>query len=163
MRVRPKPRRLGIFLFSLGLAIAPCLNALAQRVAIDGLDDMSLGVWRGFGDLEREEAHCVRTAPQGRYSVRLTGSGPGGAFVLNDSVLTLPYKVFYSDGAGFTQVEPGVVLSGLEGAGNTPEYRRCLNGATLPQRVSIRIAEQDLASARSGHYSGILSILIIPD
>lgn len=136
----------------------------AAQVQISGLSDLQLGVWSGSGDLEGVVNHCVLGAHGGRYAIEATGAGSGGAFVLLNGPGALPFHVDYSDdGGGWSQMSPGVPLTGQRGAPNQNQFERCLAGQKSPQRVRVRVLAQDLGTAVAGSYDGSLTLLVTPE
>jgi hypothetical protein len=149
------------------LALAWVLTSAPQaaaQVQISGLSDLALGVWSGSGDLEGIVDHCVRGPRGGRYAIEATGIGSGGAFVLLNGPGSLPFQVDYSDdGGGWSQMSPGVPLTGQSGAPNENQFERCLAGQSAPQRVRVRVLAQDLGTALAGGYDGSLTLLVTPE
>jgi hypothetical protein len=136
----------------------------AAQVQISGLSDLPLGVWSGSGDLEGIVDHCVRGPQGGRYAIQATGVGSGGTFVLLSGPGSLPFQVDYSDdGGGWSQMSPGVPLTGQRGAPNQNQFERCLAGQTSPQRVRVRVLAQDMGAAVAGSYDGSLTLLVTPE
>ena len=136
----------------------------AAQVQISGLSDLRLGVWSGSGDLEGAVDHCVRGPRGGRYAIEATGIGSGGAFVLLNGPGSLPFQVDYSDdGGGWSQMSPGVPLTGQRGAPNENQFERCLAGQTSPQRVRVRVLAPDMGTAAAGSYDGSLTLLVTPE
>jgi hypothetical protein len=144
-----------------GLMFAP---EVAAQVQISGLSDLQLGTWSGSGDLEGVGDHCVLGPRGGRYAILATGVGSGGAFVLLNGPGSLPFQVDYSDdGGGWSQMSPGVPLTGQRGAPNENQFERCLAGQRSPQRVRVRVLAQDLGAAVAGSYDGSLTLLVTPE
>ncbi len=154
-------RRLVPWILCSGVMIyAPALSA---QVLISGLSDLQFGSWSGVGDLEGSVDHCVLARRGGRYAVTATGVGSGGAFVVENGPGTLPFQVEYDDGSGWSQLDPGVQLTGQRGAPNVVQFLRCLIGRRPPERVRVRFSVQDLAAAVAGSYGGSLTLLITPE
>lgn len=146
---------------AMALVVAP---EAAAQVQISGLSDLPLGVWSGAGDLEGIVDHCVRGPQGGRYAIEATGVGSGGGFVLLNGPGSLPFQVDYSDdGGGWSQMSPGVPLTGQRGAPNENQFERCLAGQRSPQRVRVRVLAQDLGAAVAGSYDGSLTLLVTPE
>jgi hypothetical protein len=143
------------------LIIAP---EVAAQVQISGLSDLQLGVWSGSGDLEGVDDHCVRGPRGGRYAIQAAGIGSGGAFVLLNGAGSLPFRLDYSDdGGAWSQMSPGVPLTGQRGAPNENQFNRCLAGQTSPQRLRVRVLAQDIGAAAAGSYDGSLTLLVTPE
>ena len=116
--------------WAMALTLAP---EAAAQVQISGLSDLQLGVWSGSGDLEGVVDHCVRGPRGGRYAIAGDRLGSGGAFVLLSGPGSLPFQVDYSDdGGGWSQMSPGVPLTGQRGAPNQNQFERCLAGQRSP-------------------------------
>ena len=147
-------------LWSVVMAYAPAVTA---QVQIGGLSDLDFGSWSGFGDLEGVVDHCVLGPRGGRFAVEATGVGAGGAFVVENGPGSLPYQVDYDDGGGWSQMDPGVPLTGQTGAPNQIQFQRCLEGRRPPERVRVRILAQDLGAAVAGSYGGSLTLLVTPE
>jgi hypothetical protein len=147
----------------LGALVTTYAPALSAQALITGLSDLALGRWNGGSDLQGEVDHCVYARPGGRFSVAATGVGSAGAFVLQNGPGTLPFRVDYNDGSGWSQLNPGVPLSGQRGEPNLVQLTRCLLGQRPPERVRVRILAQDLAAAPAGSYDGSLTLLITPE
>jgi hypothetical protein len=147
-------------LWSVVMAHAPAISA---QVQISGLSDLHLGSWSGGGDLEGVVDHCVLGLRGGHFAIEATGAGSGGAFVLESGPGSLPFQVAYDDGDGWSQMDPGVPLTGLAGAPNQNQFQRCLEGRRPPERVRVRILAQDLGAAVAGSYGGSLTLLVTPE
>ena len=106
----------------LASAVAGHAPALSAQVLISGLSDLQLGSWSGFGDLEGSDEHCVFARPGGRFAIAASGTGSGGAFVLQNGPGTLPFRVDYDDGSGWSQLDPGVPLAGQRGEPNLVQF-----------------------------------------
>ena len=154
-------RRLVPWLAS-SLVIAHATAGSAQ-VWISGLSDLNFGSWSGIGDLEGEVEHCVLGPRGGRFAIETTGDGPSGAFVLDGGPASLPFQVDYDDGSGWSQMDPGVPLTGQRGSANQNQFDRCLSGSRPPERIRVRILAQDLAGAVAGSYGGTLTLLVTPE
>ena len=144
-----------------GLIFAP---EVAAQVQISGLSDLQLGTWSGSGDLEGVGDHCVLGPRGGRYAIEATGVGSAGGFapVVMSASLVLPYD-YSDDGGGWSQMSPGVPLTGQRGAPNENQFERCLAGQRSPQRVRVRVLAQDLGTAVAGSYDGSLTLLVTPE
>ena len=133
------------------------------QVQIGSLDDISLGTWRGGGNLEDEDAHCVLGGkPNGVFRLTASGSGGGGAFELANGNETLPYEVYYNDGGGYVQVDANVPEGGLQGVRRNKDFDDCRQLGTGREIVRVRITETDLGRAVAGRYSGVLTLEVEP-
>jgi hypothetical protein len=145
------------------IAVLAAPSARAQQVIINGLDDIDLGTWPGFGSMVATMDHCLGigngTSDRGRLTI--TGSGAGGAFALSGGVGTtpLPFTVDYNPrSAGWRAVTAGVALTNLRGTRAT----NCLAGAQGSQ-LRVTIAESDITAARAATYSGVLTLVVAPE
>jgi hypothetical protein len=75
----------------------------------------------------------------------------------------LPFQVDYDDGGGWSQLDPGVQLTGQRGEPNLVQFLRCLIGLRPPERVRVRFTAQDLGAAIAGSYGGSLTLLVTPE
>jgi hypothetical protein len=147
----------------LGSLVMVHTTAVSAQVWISGLSDLNFGSWSGIGDLQGEVEHCVLGPRGGRFAIETTGDGPGGAFVLDGGPASLPFQVDYDDGSGWSQMDPGVPLTGQRGSANQNQFQRCLNGSRPPERVRVSVLAQDLAGAVAGSYGGTLTLLVTPE
>lgn len=154
-------RVLALALLVLVAVAAP--PARAQQVIVNGLDDVDLGTWPGFGSMVASMDHClgIGNGANDRGRLTITGSGIGGAFTLSGGVGTtpLPFTVDYNPrGAGWRAVTAGVALTNLRGTRAT----NCVAGAQGSQ-LRVTIAESDIAAARAATYSGVLTLVVAPE
>jgi hypothetical protein len=147
-------------LWSVVMTHAPAISA---QVQIGGLSDLHFGSWSGVGDLEGAVDHCVLGPRGGRFAIEATGAGAGGAFALENGPGSLPFQVAYDDGDGWSQMDPGVPLTGQTGSPNQNQFQRCLEGRRPPERLRVRILAQDLGAAVAGSYAGSLTLLVSPE
>ena len=150
---------LGLLLAVAGWTVFSPIEARAQTVIINKLDNLRFGSWSGNGNITRTSRHCVAsTAAGNRFNITITGDGPGGNFTLASGPSALPYRVWYRDwpGQAWQQVTPGVTLFNLRGR-NNPN-----NCQGQRQRLRVRFMANDLAAARAGAYSGTLTLLVAP-
>lgn len=148
------------------LCLAPGEPARAQDARIGNLADVNFGTITAATDQSISQNVVVcsyRNKPQAlAYAVIASGTGSGGAFTLSAGAGTLPYDVQWADSSGQTggtMLQAGVPASGFANAANGFDCPAQPNTASLT--VTIRGA--DLASARSGNYSGLLQITIVPE
>ena len=134
------------------------VRANAQTVVIKNLTDLALGSWSGTANMVGTGNLCVGSSTSGRgYSVRATGSGTGGIFLVSNGTSQLPYTLEYKSNAGFQALAANTTLGGQVGAAVTGCNSGQLNGQI---RVTFLLA--DLSAATSGAYSGTLTLLVTP-
>lgn len=153
-----------VFVIMLSL-VTPAVLA-ASEIIIEELSDIQFGqVSPTSGTQTRTATFCVALDVNGRYRVTGLGSGPGGAFTLQNSssytVAGLSYQVYVNDRGNRLgrQIQPSVPLLGLRGKRTNPN-QRC---PRPPGHVSVRITAADLAAAKPGQYRGTLSLLVVPE
>lgn len=134
--------------------------AQSMKAEISGLSDITYGQLVNLqADQRRSQSVCVASnSSDDRYSVRASGTGPAGDFVLANGQALLPFSVEWSPNPGQSS---GIELAsgGILTAQTTTERGpRCRNGPTASLIVVLRAV--DLSRAREGDYSGTLSLLI---
>ena len=139
------------------------LSAQSMKAEISGLSDVSYGQLSNLqADHRRSQSICVAAnSRDNRYSVRASGSGPGGDFALSSGQYLLPFSVEWSSNSGQTS---GLELTsdGILAAQTTTERGpRCRNGPTASLTIVLRAA--DLSRAQQGDYTGTLNLLIAPE
>ena len=143
------------------LMLAP---EVAAQALIGGLSDLQLGAGAGSATSKAMSITAFAARPGGRFAIQARGLGTGGAFVLLSGPGSLPFQVAYSDdGGGWSQMSPGIPLSGQRGAPNQNQFERCLAGQRSPQRVRVRVLAQDMGTAVAGSYDGSLILLVTPE
>lgn len=161
----------GIFL---GLLKAVCLcllalmpvSAQAQNVRITKLSDVAFGSIANFSiDQTSSQSICVYTSPLGTlYQVTATGDGAGGAFTLLSGGSTMPYEVQWAAIAGQTTGTSLTAGLPLSNQATVAEHHLC-NGsgpATSASLITV-LRSATVGSARSGSYTGVLTLLIAPN
>jgi hypothetical protein len=135
---------------------------IAILARVSGIDDIDLGTWSGSGDLAISDDICV-WASGGGYSITASGDGAGGAFTLGSGDNTVEYSVKWADGGGS---ESGTALSSnaaLEGQTSTATSSDCDGGNDPSATVAVEIAENQLAGAAGGSYSGTITLVVAPE
>ena len=139
--------------------------ASAQRIIINQLDDVNLGTWPGFGDLQATESHCVgRDTPNfgtaQRFRLRVRGSGPGGQLSISNGSQTIRYTLEYRDNVNstaWTELRPN--------AGNqrffAPHWIFCFFGFNV-QEFRVTVREADITGKPAGAYTGRVQITVSP-
>lgn len=138
----------------------------ASEIQIEQLSDLEFGqIPPTSGTQTRTATFCVALDVNGSYRVTGVGSGPGGAFTLQNSssyaAQGIAYQVFVNDRNRRLgrSLEPSVPLQGLRG-------KRIRRNQRCPRprgRVSVRIPAAELQSAQPGRYRGTLSLLVVPE
>ncbi len=149
-------------LIGLGALPAP---ALAQQVQISELTDVAFGTIANMSsDISQSQTVCAYSnALNSNYSVRLTGSGAGGALTLSNGAATMPYDVQWNSAAGQTsgtQLVAGVPQSGFVSQGVLPG---CTLGLTRSGSLTVILRAASLSAAHAGSYTGTLTVLISPN
>lgn len=140
------------------------------RASITNLSDMTVTNWlTGGGDQVLTNDVCVySTRPSGGYTIRASGSGVGGGFLLANGALTLPYSVVWnSGGVGAlantgTTLTPNITSSGLTKASTTSST---CNGSTPgpTARLVVTLLAANLEAAADGTYTGSLTLIVTPN
>ena len=158
-----------------------------ESIVIFGMRAFSFGVWTvSDGDLADNENVCIGKTNQGSpYAIQATGDGDTldpSAFTISNGADQIYYDVYWNDEvgtAGQVQLSPGSTLNNQDDAPNGT-YRRnrvaygvgntnCDPGNTGPRtprenaNLQIRIPSTQLATAASGLFTGVLTLLIVPE
>ena len=135
---------------------------IPTQVRISGLADLALGTWSGSGSKTANDDVCVYTNnPGAGYRVTATGNGTGGAFTVASGAETVAYEVRWNDQtgtAGNVQLTSGVQLASQTGANTSSQTCGGLNSANF----QVTFTSSALAAAKSGAYTGLLSIVVEP-
>lgn len=135
----------------------------AGTALINNLTDMAFTSLNPVAALSNKENVCVfaNSILGGTYSITATGNGTGGAFTVSNGVSTVPYTVNWANTSGAssgTALTSGVALNGQTTGLITSICLLGITDATL--FVSFSLAA--LQSARSGSFTGVLTLLITP-
>jgi len=128
-------------------------------VQISALNDIALGTYAGGGNMSGADDLCVYSNTGG-YEITATGNGAGGAFELIGTAVNLPYTVQWATSAGAgsgNAMTAGAPLGGQGGTFTTPDC-----GASDNAQVIVAVDSTDLASAPTGNYTGVLTLLVAP-
>ena len=147
--------------FAAGLVVCAWLTlagpAHSATALINALSDLT-STWNGTSQIQVTTSHCVASST-GNFQVRVTGSGTGGAFTLQNGAKLLPYTVDYKDTGGtFDAVTAGNTLTGQV---TTDKSTASCSVATLLQ-LRVTIAAAALATATAGNYTGTITVLVTP-
>lgn len=148
------------------LAVAVPTSAHAQsRVQISKLSDASFGTIANFtADAVRRQDLCVySSSPRRGYNVRASGSGPGGAFTIQNGGFTIPYEVQGADFAGSSFGYTLIANVLQTGAGSSASSPTCSSGPSVTASLIITIRAAALQNAMAGNYAGTLTIVIAPE
>ena len=151
---------------SLVLLISGTARAQSMKVSATGFTDVGFGTLLNFQTTTRSAQNlCVYANSNGdRYSVRATGAGPGGSFVMYDGSKTLTYAVEWSDSPGQasgTNLSANTLLTGQVSSATNQNCTGSGGASTASLIVAVR--PSDLSSALQGNYSGNLSVTVSPE
>ncbi len=146
------------------LAFAPA-SADAQSVRINKLANAAFGTISNFtSDNTRSQNVCVySTAPSGLYHITATGSGTGGAFTLASGANTMAYEVQWAATTGQTSgtsLTSGVALTGLT---SNATASGCTSVPLTSASLITILRTAVVGAAKSGSYSGTLTLLVAPN
>lgn len=133
---------------------------IPDSIQVTQLDDIYLGSFDAVSDLSGSDSLCVFRRGGGPYGVRITGSGPGGAFTLEHNTSSIPFSVTWNDGGGAQPVDPGVLISGLSNAySGDPQ---CAGGGANNATVGVQVLASDIAASatETGPHVGVLTITV---
>lgn len=149
-----------------------------DNIIIFGMQTVSFGTWNiGDGNLSDTQTVCVgKTGFFQDYSIQASGDGNSidpSAFTITNGVDQINYTVHWTDDAGQTDLLPGSAYYN-QGASALSFFRNWLFGglvgnacggfATIPNAdLEIRIPSTELSAAAGGFYSGVLTLLVIPN
>ncbi|HEY9033720.1 MAG TPA: hypothetical protein VIN71_07280 [Pseudomonadales bacterium] len=134
------------------------INSLVQ---ISGLNDFLFPFYLGSGDLSLSDSFCIYRNGAGTYQVTLSGSGAGGAFVINNGIQDMPYQVTYDDGTGAVAVTANTPLTNRQNIFNA--NLSCDGGINNNATLALTLLQADLINASQGNYTGILTIMVAPE
>lgn len=160
----PRIRPLFRIVAMIGLGMTP-VQVSAQQVQISELTDVAFGTIANMSsDISLSQTVCAYSnALTSNYTVRLTGSGVGGALTLSNGAATMPYDVQWNSSAGQTsgtQLVGGVPQSGFVSTGVLPG---CTFGLTRSGSLTVILRAAALSAAHAGSYTGTLTVLISPN
>lgn len=133
---------------------------IPDSIRVSNINDIPLGIWSGIGDMVGSDSLCVFRAAGGIYGVRLSGSGPGGAFQLANGPSIIPYSVAWNDGSTNAVATANVMLNARAGA--VAGSSTCNGGASDNATLTVTVLAADIAaSTDSGVHSGVLTITVV--
>lgn len=136
---------------------------VTDMVRISSMDNIGLGSWAG-GNINATETFCVYSNnASAAYNITIMSLNQDGAanfFVVNaDASASVPYALFFNDntggGAGTT-----VGSASISGTGTNTSVD-CGGGDNA--RLTVNIAEPDLASAPTDSYNDTLTLVVSPE
>lgn len=131
---------------------------LPDSIRVSQLNDIDLGMYTGTDKLATESL-CVFRSSGGTYAVTATGSGAGGAYLLQNGASTIPFSVSWDDGTGPAQMTPGVPLPGR--LNSFTQSDTCNNGANNNASLMLSLLAADMDAAPvSGQHSGVITITV---
>lgn len=143
-------------------ALLVAAPAQAQNVRVTSLTNFTFGTIANLlADQTQSKSLCAYSST-GRYSVRATGSGAGGAFALSAGTRTLAYEVQWNSAAAQTSgtaLTAGVTRSGFTTAATN---QTCLSGPSTTASLIVILRAASLSAASAGSYTGTLTILLAP-
>lgn len=139
--------------------------SVPTRTQISGLSDINFANADPTTNATAAQNDCVwsNTATKG-YSIRATGSGAGGAFLLASGALTpVPYSVQWSQSSGQssgTAMTAGATLTGQVTTATSPT---CASAPGSTSSLIVSIAAADLQNmVATTNYTGTLTLLVTP-
>lgn len=139
--------------------------SVPNRTQISGLTDINFTNADPSANATSTQNDCVwsNTATKG-YSIRATGSGAGGAFLLANASLTpIPYSVQWSQSSGQssgTALTAGATLAGQVTTATSPT---CGTAPSTTSSLIVSIAAADLQNmVATTNYTGTLTLLVTP-
>lgn len=140
-------------------------RAASDKVRITGLSDIAFGSIANLGtDAVRSQSLCLySSSTTNGYNVTASGTGSGGAFVLNSGGLSLPFEVQWSSSAGQssgTQLRPNLPLTGQV---SSATQQACSSGPASSASLIVVLRSNALSSATAGTYNGSVTLLVGPE
>ena len=159
--IATRVRLLGV-LAGCGLFTLTGGQATAQSVRLTKLSDVTFGALSSTAtDVPQRQNVCAySTALSGMYTVRISGSGSGGALTLAGVGAPMPYEVQWAGSPNQTSgtALPANMTVGGFSDGNVLQTCNLLATSSATLIVLLRAAA--LSSATAGNYSGTLTILL---
>ncbi len=151
-----------------------------ETIRIFGLQTVNFGTWSiGDGNLANNQNVCIGKSDIGQpYAIQATGDGNAfdpSAFTITNGVDQINYDVLWTSSAGQITLSPGSTAYGQTGSAFSFLFNRIFGtgvGFTLPcgsgltpvnANLEIRIPSTELSSAAGGFYTGVLTLLVIPN
>ena len=151
-----------------------------ETIRIFGLQTVNFGNWSiGDGNLADNQNVCIGKSDIGQpYAIQATGDGNAfdpSAFTITNGVDQINYDVLWTSSAGQITLAPGSTAYGQTGSAFSFLFNRIFGtgvGFTLPcgtgltpvnANLEIRIPSTELSAAAGGFYTGVLTLLVIPN
>jgi hypothetical protein len=138
---------------------------IPPKIQISGLSNIAVPEFTGSGDSAASDDVCVYSNnATGNYQVTATGSGTGGAFVLDHATLseTVPYTAKWNDASGTTGNQ--ALSSGVPLANQGNASSSALDCAGVPNaNLEISVSEASMKANPSGNYQGNMAVLVEPE
>lgn len=134
---------------------------IPASIRISDINDLVLGTFNGVNDLVGTDTLCVYKNGGAFFGITATGNGAAGAFTLANGTATVPYSVTWQDTLGTLTLAPGVQAANRGNAftANTT----CSSGAANNVTLTVRITAANLLAApAAGLYSGVLTLMVVP-
>ena len=140
-------------------------SAQAQSARITNLADEPFGTITNFSvDQKISQNVCAYQPSSGNiYNVTATGSGSGGGFTLSSGANTINYEVQWSDTTGKTTGTALVTGVALNGQTTNATQSGCTSGPGNTASLITILRTAMIGTARSGSYTGVLSIILAPN
>ena len=139
--------------------------SVPNRTQISGLTDINFTNVDPGTTATSAQNDCVwsNTATKG-YSIRATGSGAGGAFLLANGALTpIPYSVQWSQTSGQTSGTALTAGATLAGQVTTATSPTCGSAPSTTSSLIVSIGATDLQNmVATTNYTGTLTLLVTP-
>ena len=163
--VSPHHPWIGVCAFALFVLTAAPALAQSNNVRLTKLSDVPFGTITNFAsDSVSSQSVCAFSASATKnYHVTASGSGTGGAFSLASGSSSLAYDVQWNGASGQTsgtQLSPNVALTGLLSAAT---QQACNSGPATSGSLIVILRSSAVSSARTGSYSGTLTLVIGPE
>lgn len=140
-----------------------------DEVRISRLSDVAFGSIANFStDYVRAQDICLyaKSPPANAYRITASGSGTGGAFLLEAGGSTLPFEVQWADtpgqanGAQLVPNQPTIGQHSTAGAGDPGD---CSKDGAATASLIVVLRSTAIAAAISGNYTGTLTLLVAPE
>jgi hypothetical protein len=153
-------RRRAAFL-ALGVLALTGGGADAQQVRLTKLSDVSFGTLTTLTTKTNAQNVCAfATSLTGRYSVRASGSGTGGALTLAGSGAPMPYEVQWAGTPNQTTGTPLLANTTVGGFTDGDVLETCNLINTSSATLIVILRDTALASATAGSYLGTLTLVL---
>ena len=141
--------------------------SVATLFRISGIQDMNFGSYTGSNIMQLDQDLCVWTNTAfGRYRVTARGSDAGAGYPFrvvhqNNASRSIPYTVRWNTTSGTAGNSPLVAnVASADKSGANTESTTCATGPSATANVAVTFSEADLLAARSGTYTGTLTIIV---